>query len=333
MSDAEGHGGETDGFLEGDNGSPSTTIKTLGNYSESSSSSSLGNLKNNGNQHNNSSKVQLAQNAGSTSISTINNNTNTDSSANPVNGTGATSTNNNNTAASASTTRRRSSVLSLTSVPRSLSQEFEKEVILDQAPPMRQRNHSVSSLSPVASPVMYTKSYPSQLQRASSSSAGSMDPTPTKGAFSIDMVKHSSDGIPLYVSTAASRSASIASRRSRKNRLFTFGVLITALSSLLWFSVYNRHASLGLSDDEETTIKRGPWLILALVLFLLGLAALAAGLQLKREEDRLKLRILRGDAELGILAEHDESMETSYTEPTTPQKIWAQKALSELDRL
>ena len=121
---------------------------------------------------------------------------------------------------------------------------------------------------------------------------------------------------------------------ARRRRLVSFGTIILALSSYLWFSVYQRHSYLGFTDDEDSFAKRGPWMILALVLLFLGFAAICAGISIRNAEEESRVRVVRGDSVLGMIAEHDRSAHGwDYTEPTTPQRVWAVKAIAEMDRL
>jgi hypothetical protein len=130
-----------------------------------------------------------------------------------------------------------------------------------------------------------------------------------------------------YVPLGSRRRAQVKS-----GRLVSFGTIIIALAALLWFSVYERHSYLGLDDDEAATAKRGPFFIVAVSLMFLGLAALCAGVSIQREEEEHRVRVVRGDSVLGMIAQHETSG-TEHVEPTTPQRMWAMKAVAELERL
>jgi len=128
----------------------------------------------------------------------------------------------------------------------------------------------------------------------------------------------------------------IASRRSsatQRRRLIAFGVIVLALSLLMWFSIYQRHSIWGSMDSEKIPeTEQRPWLILAMVLTFLGVAAVYAGITLKRDEEETRVRVVQGDAVLGMIAEQGARDQTpEYTEPTTPQRAWAIKALSEVN--
>ena len=133
---------------------------------------------------------------------------------------------------------------------------------------------------------------------------------------------------PIEFRTGLKRNSQV-SPSSRRNRLILFGSLILVLAALLWFSVYQRH-----NIWSPLHGNRSPWIILGIVVTFLGTAACCAGAAVKKEEDSQAVRVVRGDSILGMVAESAENHgEDDYIEPTTPQRIWAMKAISELDRL
>lgn len=122
------------------------------------------------------------------------------------------------------------------------------------------------------------------------------------------------------------------SAESQRNRLIGFGTITIALSSLLWFSVYQRHTVLGSPDEEEESDRR-PWVILGAILSFLEVASICAGVAIRKEEEQNRVRVVRGDSILGMIAEQDKSISIDCSEPTTPQRVWAMKAISEMDHL
>jgi hypothetical protein len=128
----------------------------------------------------------------------------------------------------------------------------------------------------------------------------------------------------------------------QRHRLVVFGSVTIGVSFLLWFSVYHRHGLYGPQDvndvseeeeEENQFSSRDPWIILSVVVSFLGIAACYAGLIVKKEEDSNRVRVVRGDSVLGMVAAQGERSNSPTTEPTTPQRVWAIKAIAEMDRL
>jgi hypothetical protein len=53
----------------------------------------------------------------------------------------------------------------------------------------------------------------------------------------------------------------------------------------------------------------------------------------KKEDDETRIRVVHGDSILGLVADQDGSVSTDHIEPTSPQRSWAIKTISEMDRL
>jgi hypothetical protein len=199
-----------------------------------------------------------------------------------------------------------------------------------QQPRMR---YMSASTSPVTSPTFSnTKTFDTSLASPTGANRSYI--------FGEPPILVNSRPVPVSGSTTHSSIVGILATRknaaTQRNRLVGFGVIVISMSALLWFSVYQRHSVIDANPVEDTVIPaKGPWLIVSIVLSFLGIAAICAGFAIKKEEEQTRVRVVRGDSVLEMIAEHDRSNASidSQGEPTTPQRLWAEKAIAEMDRL
>lgn len=122
--------------------------------------------------------------------------------------------------------------------------------------------------------------------------------------------------------------------QSQRNRIVALMFTILFLISLLWFSVFDSHQDSdvggpGLDEIDHTRYIR-PLIYLSLVMVVLGLLSCWFGLQVHQEDESNTIRVVRGDSDLDkiIQLEEEEELERARTEPSLPQRLWAEQALT-----
>lgn len=142
---------------------------------------------------------------------------------------------------------------------------------------------------------------------------------------------------PRVVSPTAPQlvvSAAAGGAKDIKARLAVFGTGILVLAALLWFSVLTTHSVLGESKQEQmNSPPPSPWVLLAIVVTFLGTAACCSSFATSINDRQDHVKVVSGDSVLGSFVERVRTDSLEKFEPTTLQRAWAARAISEMDRL